>query len=129
LNIKEIKDIVINNWKYLETSAPISEIRRNWIQNPNLVIFVSYKEKDRKIIKISNNSSIEKNDPINNSDLNFNKSRDNIVFELDINPSPALYSTINKPIMIDNSSEEENLLRSRFLIIDSIGRRSGGKNG
>jgi hypothetical protein len=31
--------------------------------------------------------------------------------------------------MIDSGSEEENLLRSRPLIIDSMGRRSGGKSG
>jgi hypothetical protein len=104
------------------------EIRRNWIQNPNFVIFIFHKKKDQEIIEILNNFSIKGNDFINNSNLDFNKSRNNIIFELNIDPSLVLYSTISKSIMIDSNSKEEDLLKSRPLIIDLINRKNKNKN-
>jgi hypothetical protein len=63
---------------------------------------------------------MEKNNPINDSNLDFDKSGNNFIFELNINFFLILYFIINKFIIIDNSSKEENLLNFRFLIIDSI---------
>jgi exosome complex RNA-binding protein Rrp42 (RNase PH superfamily) len=57
-------------------------------------------------------------------DLDSNKSKNNIIFELDIKFFPVLYFTINKFIIIDNSFEEENILSFRFLEIDLIDRIS-----
>jgi hypothetical protein len=127
LNIKRMKGIIINNWKRLETSTLILKIRKNWVQNLNLVIFIFYKKKDREIIEILDNFLIKGNNPMNNSDLDSNKSGDDFIFKLDINFFPMLYFIISKFIIINNNSEEEDLLNSRFSIIDSIGRKSRGK--
>jgi hypothetical protein len=119
----------MGNWKYSKIFAPTLKIERNWVQNLNFAIFIFYKKENREIIKILNNFLIKGNDFINDSNLDFNKSRDDFIFELNVNPSPVLCFTINKFIIIDNNFEEEDLLSSKFLIIDLIGRRSGGKGG
>jgi hypothetical protein len=50
------------------------------------------------------------------------------MFKLNINLFLILYFIINKFIMINNNSKKENLLNSKLLAIDSIDRRSRGKN-
>jgi hypothetical protein len=128
LNIKKIRDIVINNWKHLEIFMLILKIKRNWVQNPNFIIFIFYKKENQKIIKILNNFLIKKNDFINNLNLDSNKSGDDFVFELNINPSPMLYFIVNKFIIINNSFKKEDLPSSKFPVIDSIDQKNKSKD-
>jgi hypothetical protein len=60
--------------------------------------------------------------------LNFNKSKNNFIFKLNINPFLILYSIISKSIIINNSFKEENISNSRPLVIDLIDWKNKGKN-
>jgi hypothetical protein len=107
LKIKGMEGIAVGNWRRSGVSASEPEIGRDWVKDPDIATFVSRNEEHREVIEISDDSTIEIDDPMDDSDST--ESGDDNELIPDVGLSRALFSSSKSPICIDPDSEDGDI--------------------